>query len=37
MRTNMSQRPMGMQKIQLLLYKADMKAGAYLGGMSEAN
>jgi len=26
-----------MQKIQLLLYKADMKAGAYLGGMSEAS
>ena len=33
----MSQRLMGMQKIQLLLYKADMKAGAYLGGMSEAS
>jgi hypothetical protein len=26
-----------MQKIQLLLYKADMKTGAYLGGMSKAN
>jgi len=26
-----------MQKIQLLLYNADMKTGAYLGGMSEAN
>jgi hypothetical protein len=33
----MPQRPMGMLKIQLLLYKADRKASVYLGGVSEAD